>query len=44
MRSLGFSRLTPAASEYLQKGLTLGIRRGLYRRDKSVYSLPDDDA
>ena len=34
--------LTPAAREYLQKGLTFGIRRGLYKRNKSTYLLPDE--
>ena len=42
LHELEFSRLTAAAREYLQKGLTFGIRRGLYKRSKSTYLLPDD--
>ncbi len=41
LHELEFSRLTAAAREYLQKGLTFGIRRGLYKRSKSTYLLPD---
>lgn len=41
LHELEFSRLTAAAREYLQKGLTFGIRRGLYKRNKSTYLLPD---
>ena len=42
LHELEFSRLTAAAREYLQKGLTFGIRRGLYKRNKSTYSLLDE--
>ncbi|MDD7199450.1 DUF3320 domain-containing protein [Parafannyhessea umbonata] len=42
LHELEFSRLTAAAREYLQKGLTFGIRRGLYKRNKSTYLLPDE--
>lgn len=44
LHELEFSRLTAAAREYLQKGLTFGIRRGLYKRNRSTYSLPDAGA
>ncbi len=40
LHNLDYARLTPAAREYLQKGITLGIRRRLYRREKMTYLLP----